>query len=305
MRIAITGERGFIGRHLAAILAERAHEVVPINRNDWDLTSQGSPGALIKGCDALVHLAAYVHIRGQQNDAEFVRRMSETNHRGTEFLARTAAVQGVPRFVFMSSAAVFGHGSSSQVIDESSPLQPDTPYGQSKLAAERGLESISKDTGMVTVALRPPIVYGPGAAGNFGKLVRLVSRGLPIPSGALTARRAFISVTNLCNLVIRALGATGTIRKAYVAAEPARPIGDLYYGLCKMAGRRPVIIPTPRAALRLALNLSGRFEMARAVLDDFLMDASAARRELDWSPEDLFTEELDRAMAEQNRRDRS
>ena len=301
MKVAVTGARGFIGRHLTPFLTERSHIVASLNRDDWDLTSQTTPARLLDGCDAVVHLAAHVHVRGRPSDDQFISTMFETNVRGTEVLARTAADAGVTRLVFLSSAAVYGPRAGGQAVDEASALRPDTPYGQSKLAAEEALRIISAETGLATVALRPPLVYGPGAPGNFRTLVRLVSRGLPVPSGALVARRATISVTNLCHLIISALEADPPPRSAYVATEPARPIGDIYYGLCEAAGRRPLVMPFPRAALRLVLRLARRSETARAVLDDLVMDASAAQRELGWSPQDLFAEELKRAMAEASR----
>ena len=296
MKIAVTGAQGFIGRHLTTALAGRGHAVVPIGHDDWDLTSEASPAALLAGCDAVVHLAAAVHRRGRPGDADFVRTMMATNLGGTERLARAAAAAGVARFVFLSSAAVYGRGAGHGTIDEATPLAPDTPYGESKRAAEAALQAIAEETGLGTVALRPPLVYGPGAPGNFATLVRLASRGLPVPSGALAARRARIAVTNLCDLVACALAADRPPRRAYVAAEPAGPIADIYRGLCVAAGRKPRVVPFPRGVLRLALRLAGRAETA-SVLDDFVMDASAARRDLGWAPRDLLAEELGRAMA--------
>ena len=296
MRIAVTGATGFVGRHLTVYLAGRGHEVVPVSRGDWDLTSEASPAALIAGCDAVVHLAARVHVRGRSGDAAFARTMVAVNQRGTERLAHAAAEAGAGRFVFLSSAAVYGTGHGSRVIDERTPLSPETPYGESKCGAEAALESIGRETGLVTVALRPPLVYGPGAPGNLATLVRVALRGLPVPSGALRARRAHISVTNLCDLVACTLAVDRPLQSAYVASEPARPIADVYYGLCAAAGHRPRVVPFPPGALRWALNVTGRRETARAVLEDFVMDAGAARRELGWSPQDRFAEELAAAI---------
>ena len=301
MKIAVTGARGFIGRHLTSVLADRGHGVVLVNRDDWDLTSQISPAALLDGCGAVVHLAARAHVAGRPGDVQFLRTMFEANVRGTALLAQAAAEQRVSRFVFLSSAAVYGHGNRKQVIDEATSLHPVSAYGQSKIAAEEALQAIAGDAGLTTVMLRPPLVYGRGAPGNFQTLIRLVSRGVPVPSGALAARRSLISVTNLCDLVACALEADSLPRSAYVAAEPARPIADLYYGLCAASGRRPLVVPFPRAALRLALNIAGRSDMAGTLLDDFAMDASATRRELNWSPQDLFSEELQCAVNGEHR----
>ena len=159
MKIAITGARGFIGRHLTKFLTERGCVVVPINRDDWDLTSQSSPATLINDCDAVVHLAARVHVRGQAGDDQFVKTMVETNVVGRSGWRAPQRDQGATRFVFMSSAAVFARGIGAAVIDEDTPLRPETPYGQSKLAAEEALQAIAKDAGLVSVALHR-LVYG-------------------------------------------------------------------------------------------------------------------------------------------------
>ena len=282
MKIAVTGARGFIGRHLTSVLADRGHGVVLVNRDDWDLTSQISPAALLDGCGAVVHLAARAHVAGRPGDVQFLRTMFEANVRGTALLAQAAAEQRVSRFVFLSSAAVYGHGNRKQVIDEATSLHPVSAYGQSKIAAEEALQAIAGDAGLTTVMLRhrssTAAVRPAISKRSFDGVPRV-----PVPSGALAARRSLISATNLCDLVACALEADSLPRSAYVAAEPARPIADLYYGLCAASGRRPLVVPFPRAALRLALNIAGRSDMAGTLLDDFAMDASATRRELNWS----------------------
>ncbi len=298
MKIGVTGARGFIGHHLTTLLTEWGHTVVPINRDDWDLVSQTSPAALLAGCDAVVHLAGRVHVRGQPADDSFTRLMMATNVRGTERLAGAAVDQGVRRFVFVSSASVYGRADDGVVIDERSPLRPETAYGRSKAAAEEALRAIAERTGLEAVALRPPPVYGPGMGGNFGSLLRIARRGLPVPSGTLTARRSFVSVTNFCDLVARALAVERPVRDAYVAAEPARTIGEVYRVLCEAAGHKPLVLPVPRGVLRLALGIAGRRALVGALTEDFLMDAGAAQRELGWVPRDLLADELSQAVAE-------
>ncbi len=296
MKVAVTGARGFIGRHLTTFLTERGDDVVSINRDDWDLASGTAPSAtLLADCNGVVHLAALVHVRGQSTDEAFTRKMVETNVRGTGLLANAAVRAGVQRFIFMSSASVYGRAVNGQIIDENSPLRPETAYGRSKVAAEEALRAISRESDLASVALRPPLVYGAGAPGNFRTLLRAASRGFPVPSGALTARHSMISVTNLCDLVACAIEASDLARPAYVAAETARSIGDVYRALCAAAGRRPLIVPFPQSALRLALAALNRGALADALLNDFIMDASTAGSELNWSPRDLFAEELERA----------
>jgi nucleoside-diphosphate-sugar epimerase len=80
---------------------------------------------------------------------------------------------------------------------EEDPATPRGVYGLSKAAAEAGLEAVAKETDMSITVIRPPLIYGPGALGNFRTLVRAAQRGIPLPFGSIHNRRAFLGVENL------------------------------------------------------------------------------------------------------------
>ena len=62
----------------------------------------------------------------------------------------------------------------------------ETEYGRAKLAAERALAEVAARTGMETVVLRPPLVYGPGVKANFFALMRAIDAGWPLPFGSVS-----------------------------------------------------------------------------------------------------------------------
>jgi nucleoside-diphosphate-sugar epimerase len=95
-------------------------------------------------------------------------------------------------------------------------------YGESKAAAEAGLKEIAENTGMQVTVVRPPLIYGPGAPGNFHLLVQTVECGIPLPFASIRNRRAFVSVQNLAS------GALGSYVGAAAApvAEDERPSGS-------------------------------------------------------------------------------
>ena len=110
MRVLVTGAGGFIGRTLCALLSARGMEV----------------RTALQGCEAVVHLAAAAHARVPASVLE------EVNVGLTARLARDAAAAGARRFVFMSSAKVFGEASPGRPLDEADPPRPGDAYAASK-----------------------------------------------------------------------------------------------------------------------------------------------------------------------------
>ena len=156
MRTFVTGASGFIGRTLIHTLSLRSHEIVAVMRaapSDRDTPSNSVAigdinaatnwSAALHGADAVVHLAARVHVmRDTAIDplAEFRR----VNTDGTLNLARQAAAAGVKRFIFLSSIGVNGNSTSQgKIFTENSASLPHDPYSVSKHEAEVGLRAIS------------------------------------------------------------------------------------------------------------------------------------------------------------------
>ena len=165
-RVLVTGGAGFIGSHLAEALVGRGFEVRIL-----DDLSVGLKGNIPKDCEFLCgsildenlvqnavsgtetvfHLAARVSIRGSVD--RFVED-AETNLTGTLHLLRAASRAGVRRFVFSSSMAVYGDSPQPHPVSEDSLLEPVSPYGIGKLAAEKYLFLLGKSLGVEPVALR-------------------------------------------------------------------------------------------------------------------------------------------------------
>src|SRR5207244_4875066 len=112
-----------------------------------------------------------------------------TKVEGPRQLGEAAARAGIKRFVFVSSSKAVGERTApDEAWREDSPCRPEDPYGRSKLEAEQALEAISAETGLVTIILRPPVVYGPGVGPNILELFRLVARRIPIPPSMVPHR---------------------------------------------------------------------------------------------------------------------
>ncbi len=129
----------------------------------------------LNGVDIVVHLAARAHIiQDITEDALF--KFRRTNTQGTLVLARQAVQAGVQRIIFVSSICVNESVTAQMPFTPEVPPSPHSPYAQSKYEAEQGLLNLAAESGLEVVIIRPPLVYGPNAPGNFGMLLRWVQR---------------------------------------------------------------------------------------------------------------------------------
>jgi UDP-glucose 4-epimerase len=179
VRALVTGGAGFIGSNLAKLLLDEGHEVVILDnlttgyvRNVEGLKREPDPGTLtfiegdvrdadlveraMAGCAVVFHLAASV---GNKRSIENPIDDSEINVIGTLRILEAARRLGVRKVVYSSSAATFGE-LKRLPIAEDHPAEPDSPYGVSKLAAEKMCLAYAKLFGLETICLRYFNVYG-------------------------------------------------------------------------------------------------------------------------------------------------
>jgi 2-alkyl-3-oxoalkanoate reductase len=171
MEALVTGGSGFIGNHLIDELVDKGYHVRVLRRTtsnthhldgkkvNWTVGDLTDKKSLVHACqqiDVVFHVAALPRDWGPK------KTFFEINLHGTKNLLDACVENKVPRFIFMSSAAVYGFPRTHQPIKEEHTKKPTAKYGESKYHAEQLLWDYGATFGITVSAVRSPLVIGPG-----------------------------------------------------------------------------------------------------------------------------------------------
>jgi nucleoside-diphosphate-sugar epimerase len=310
MSVLITGATGFIGGRLSLAMQERSRKIRVASRSGshtdvrFEVAKVLNDGqrpqdwtAAVDGCQAVVHLAARAHVmkEGTKNPLEAFRRANLTL---TLACAEAAAAAGARRFVFISSIGVLGNQTELKPFEAHDDMAPHSPYAVSKTEAEQALRLLCRDRKMDLVVVRPPLVYGPLAPGNFASLMRAVQRGLPLPLASVTHnRRSFVALDNLVDLLITCIDHPAAANQTFLVSDGEdMSTADLLRRLGRAMNKPARLFPVPPSLLQLGANLLGKGDMAQRLLGNLQVDISHTRSTLNWTPSISVDEGLRRAV---------
>jgi nucleoside-diphosphate-sugar epimerase len=296
MKILVTGANGFIGGAVCSHLLAEGWQVFGAVRRDVRLPDGVVPRRIadigpdtawveaLVGIDAVVHLAARVHVMHEDAD-DPLAAFRRANTAGTLRLAHEAARLEVRRFIFMSTIKVNGESTGEHPFTVEDLADPRDPYGQSKWEAEQGLHRLAAVGGMKTTILRPPLVYGPGVGGNFRSLLKAVAAGWPLPLGAVDNRRSMIYALNLADVVATCLREpAGACETFLICDGKALSTADLIRRLAHLLGRSPRLPRVPPALLHVVGRCLGKGAMVDRLIGSLEVDDRAVRTRYDWHP---------------------
>jgi nucleoside-diphosphate-sugar epimerase len=328
VKALVTGGGGFLGARLVAALRDRGDEVIVVGRRRYpevealgatcvphDLAAEPGPlRAAMDGVEVVFHVAALPPVHAPRE--AFVA----TNVRGTEHVLAACKAAGVPRLVYTSTPSVVFAASSETALTEADAHYPaswGSPYAETKAQAEQAVLAAHGD-GLVTTALRPRLIYGPGEPHMLPRLLARHQAGRLRIVGDGTNRVSLTYVDNAvdAHLAADAALARGTEhgpggRAFFVAdAEPVALwpwINDFFAGVGAPPLTRRISLPAARAvgavceALWGTLPLRGEPPMTRFVAANLsasqFYDLSAITAATGWRPRVSGAEGLRRTVA--------
>ena len=187
--ILITWENGYVGNQFQYLMGKDGFKVerMSLRNNNWKHQS-------LSKYDVIIHLVALVH--NNKANAKISDYMNVNFHL-TKELAQKAKEDGVNHFIFFSTMSIFGLSGSlleKCEINQFTPYNPNTPYGHSKLLAEREIRKLENDNFVINI-VRPPMIYGKEAPGNFSKLIKVANISRIFPD--FKNERSVIHIENL------------------------------------------------------------------------------------------------------------
>jgi nucleoside-diphosphate-sugar epimerase len=252
MRIIVTGASGFIGLNFVDLASSRGHRVAAIHRpatpgnrrqvdslqargietHVGDVRDRESLRAAIRGAECVIHFAAAFRESGVPDDY-----FLSVNVTGTRNAVEVAAEQGVRRFVFCSTAGIYGSRVPG-VVNESTATSPENIYERSKVAAERVVREVSASRGIQYAILRPAVVYGPHDR-RLVKMFRAAARGRFPQFGPGNGRRHMVFVADVARAALRTCMTPAAASQEMIIAGPrATPLREILSTLARALDRR-------------------------------------------------------------------
>ena len=189
-RILITGADSYIGTSVEKWMSRYANKYTI---KTIDMIGDAWREQSFSGYDCVFHVAGIAHVSSDPKKKDLYFKINRDLAIET---AEKAKSEGVKQFIFMSSIIVYGD--SNRLIDTDTLPKPSNFYGESKLQAEEGIRALESDDFRIVI-LRPPMIYGRGAKGNYPRLSNLAKKTPVFPD--MNNKRSMLHIDNLCEFV--------------------------------------------------------------------------------------------------------
>jgi UDP-glucose 4-epimerase len=261
-----------------------------------DVTDQAAVQSAMQGVDAVVHLAALLHIVNPP--PEMREKYERVNVGGTATVIAAAIKAGVRRVVLFSTIAVYG-ASDGHVLNETSPTNPETFYAQTKLAAEQVVLNARNKSGQpLGTVLRLGAVYGSRIKGNYEQLTRALARNRFIPIGNGLNRRTLIYDKDVGLAAVLAVSHPAAAGRIFNVTDGGHhTLNKIIEFICSALGRKPPRLSLPVGPIRIVAGLIEKGanaigikapitrEMIDKYTEDFAVDGSLIHNELGFIPQ--------------------
>lgn len=298
MTILVIGSSGFIGERVYDSIKTQFPRVIAGSRKYHsktkdeqliypDLTEDYSVSTLNKTfinheIDTIIITAGVA----AGSTAEVFKNLTMTKN-----ISKACLNSSIKRVIFLSSAKVYGE-TSEKLIKSDFPLCPTSPYGISKLEAEKALKKVFKNTSIKLIIIRPTMVYGESHKNLIFKLYHLLKLPLPLPLGGLEAKRSLLSINNLTSFISHILLTPKIQGDFLLCDQDPVTISEVISDLRRAKVHKACIFRLPLLSLFSILTKLCMPKVYRKVFCDFVFDVSQTTAITGWTPPYLTRNEI-------------
>ena len=306
MKVLVTGATGFIGKFLVLELLKQNFNISIAVRQKTNLFPdtikqfvvgefENNPdfSASLSEVDCVIHLAGKAHVIDKAK-VSVLDKFRKINTELTLNLAKQAVTAGVERFIFLSSIRVNGNQNNRPFLEIDIP-NPQEPYAISKYEAEQCLLKLAQNSSLKVVVIRPPLVYGNNAPGNFGRLIQWADAKfiLPLPLGAVNNARTLVAIDNLVSFIITCALHPKAANEIFLISDNGTfSTTQLLKNVAKAFNKKALLLPVPVCWMIFAAKLLGKEADAVRLFSSLVVDSSKAKDLLDWHPVTSMDEQL-------------
>ena len=258
-KILISGSNGFVGSNLSEYLNSNGHYLLALDLQKHKKTTYNKsytweelPRIFSNEINTIIHLAGIAHDTNKTNHPE---KYFEINVGLTKLIFDHFLKSDAKKFIFFSSVKAVADSVKNAILTEDDIPNPQTPYGQSKLAAENYILSQTVPPGKQIYILRPAMIHGPGNQGNLNLLYRMISKGIPYPLGAFSNKRSYTSIGNL-NYIIEQLLQKDIDSGIYqIADSESLSTNEIITLIAKLSNQKSKIWKIPKSWIKITARL--------------------------------------------------
>jgi UDP-glucose 4-epimerase len=308
--VLVTGATGAIGPRVVQALHQEGyrvrtfsidapgHGMFPheVEVRAGDVTDREAVRSALKGMDAVIHMAALLHVVNPPVD--MFERYDRINVGGSSAVIEAGLREGVERVILLSTIAVYGQ-SHGQVLSELSPPQPETFYARTKLSAEQMVLNARRADGQsLGTVLRLGAVYGSRIKGNYERMTHALARNRFISIGNGLNRRTLIYDKDVGKAVVMALAHPAAAGKIFNVTDGGfHSINEILASICSALGRRVPRWSLPVGTVRssvvlvekgcgfLGLKPPVTHELVDKYIEDIAVDGSLIQKEIGFAPQ--------------------
>jgi nucleoside-diphosphate-sugar epimerase len=286
MKILITGINGFVGSNLTESLkADHSIwgiDIVPVNKDgilgsfNWNQFDQ------LPEVDAFIHLAGKAHdTKNTSLDEEYFAVNVGLTQKVFDYFLRSKA----KKFIYFSSVKAVADNVDTVLTEDEQP-NPQTPYGKSKLEAEKYIQMQAIAPEKQVYILRPAMIHGPGNKGNLNLLYNLIQKGIPYPLGAFKNQRSFTSIGNISFIVDQLLKKNVESGIFQVADDTPLSTVDIVNLMADATGKKTPIWELPVGLIKFIaktgdiLKIRYNSEKLQKLTENYIVSNSKIKRAL-------------------------